>query len=312
MKSPGMPSQEGKKENPVSVERVSQVDQLKKDLKLSFWDFQAKNGIKATVVDFANDPSFEQCLNDAKKAGLSIEEMGLAIDYIRDNYGKKVLAKKDPVTVSPLDKKYDVTGTSEAKNNIPEQNEDDLFLKNMRADLDRIIAEADARDAGEKQRSENEAATAERVRLETQKQQSETRERERSEREAELLRTLEKKKQIESFVKNVEKDFASLTGKFYVKMREDQYEKAGLPLSVDRYSNYMNNVYNEVRGFMPSEGDLLFSIRDNSLVCTPGRSTEKTDLATFDLKDLDASSRAQALTDIKNKWASFVVSSRKK
>lgn len=320
MKSPEMSNQERQNDNPISrVESNPRVDQLKKDLKFSFWDFQAKNGTNASVVDFANDSSFAQRLNEAKQSGLSMEEMGIAVDFIRDTYGKKVIAKQDSVTVSSLDRKYDVSKGAETENddhregekrngdgnNNSEQNEDDIFLKDIRSNLDRITAEANARDQEERQRIENETTTNEKLQKEEQRKQADTRERDILQREADILRDVEKKKQVESFVKNVEKEFSSLKGKFFVKMREDQYDKAGLPLNIDRYTNYMNNVYSEVRNYMPFEDDLLFSIRDNTLVCTAGRSIEKVDLASFDIKDLDDSSREQVLQDIKNKWKTF-------
>lgn len=321
-----MSSQEKKKDSPVSrVESNPRVDQLKKDLKFSFWDFQAKNGINASVVDFANDPSFAKRLNEAKRSGLSMEEMGIAVDFIRDTYGKKVIAQQDGVAGTSLDEKYVVNHDTEPKhggtqdikkaankNSIPEAGEDDAFVKGIRADLDRITAEADARDEEKRKRIENEVVIAERVRTEKQKQQAETRERERLDREANLLRDIEKKKQVELFVKNVEKEFSSLAGKFFVKMRQDQYDKANIPVDqVERYANYMNDVYLDVRNFAPSGDDLQFSIIDNTLVCTAGRSIEGISLASFDLKDLDDNSRTQVLLDIKNKWGTFVSSSRK-
>ncbi len=324
MKSPEMSSQEKKKDSPVSrVESNPRVDQLKKDLKFSFWDFQAKNGTNASVVDFAKDPSFQACLNNAKQSGLSMEEMGAAVDFIRNTYGKKVIAQQDRVADSTLEEKYVVNNDTEpkyddkedtrrtkSKNSKPEQN--DNFLKDFRANLDRITAEADARDEEERKRIENERVEADRVLLEKQKQLVETREREGLDREASLLRDIEKKKQVESFVKNVEKEFSSLADKFFVKMRQDQYEKANIPVDqVERYANYMNDVYLDVRNFKPSGDDLQFSIRDNTLVCTAGRSIEGISLASFDLKDLDDNSRTQVLLDIKNKWGTFVSSSRK-
>ena len=350
MKSPEMPSQEEKKDNPIShMESNPLVDQLKKDLKFSFWDFQAKNGTNASVVDFANDSSFKAVLNTAKQSGLSMEEMGIAVDYIRDVVGKKHVLYKDPVKISLLDQKYSVRNDTEHENgnngnsdsnksrgkdsdgvasafdtfqsnlerikvqsDARHQNEaveDELFLKNMRADLDRISAEADERDKEERRRTENERAEADRAILEEQK----IREKERLDHEADLLHSVERKKQVESFVKNIEKEFSSLTDKFFVKMRQDQYDKANIPLDqVDRYANYMNNVYLDVRNFAPSDGDLQFSIRDNTLVCSAGRSIEGVNLASFDLKDLDDESRAQVLLDVKNKWKTFVSSSRKR
>ena len=326
MKSPEMSSQEKKNDNPISpVESNSLVNQLKKDLKFSYWDFQAKNGINASVVDFANDPSFAKRLSEAKRSGLSMEEMGIAVDFIRDTYGKKVIAQQDGVAGTSLDEKYVVNHDTEPKygdkedtkrtgnkNTNPEESEDDAFLKGIRADLDRITAEADSRDEDERKRIKNEAVIAERVRTETQKQQAETRERERLDREANLLRDIEKKKQVELFVKNVEKEFSSLAGKFFVKMRQDQYDKANIPVDqVERYANYMNDVYLDVRNFAPSGDDLQFSIIDNTLVCIAGRSIEGVNLASFDLNGLDDNSRATVLQDIKNKWKTFVSSSRK-
>ena len=321
-----MHSQERRNDNPaLRTESNPRVDQLKKDLKFAFWDFRAKNGIKASVVDFANDPSFVQKLNEAKKLGLSVEEMGVAVDFIRDTYGKKYVVHQDHVKISPLDRKYDVNNDTETKydtrrenskrtedgSSNSERNEDEIFLNDMRANLDRIATEADARNEAEKKRIKNEEVEAGRAWMETQKQQAETRERETSQREADILSGIEKKKQVESFVKNVGKEFLSLSGKFFVKMREDQYDKAGLPLNLERYSSYMNGVYNDIRTFMPSESDLQFSVRGDNLVCTAGRSIEGFNLASFDLKDLDDSSRTQMLFGIKNKWKTFVSSSRR-
>jgi hypothetical protein len=254
-----------------------------------------------------------------------MDEMGVAVDFIRDTYGKKVVAQQDRVTVSPLDKKYatnnsaepkpdnqEDTKRTENKSSNPEEDNDDVFLKRMRADLDRITAEADARDAEERKRIRNDAMVAERLRVETQNQQAETKVRERLDREANLLRDLEKKKRLESFVKGVEKEFSSLAGKFFVKMRQDQYDKANIPLNqVERYANYMNGVYDDVRNFIPSEGDVRFSVNENNLICTAGRSIEGINIASFDLEGLDDSSRAQVLLVVKNKWKTFVSSSRK-
>ena len=350
MKSPEMSNQERQNDNPTSrVESNPLVDKLKKDLKFSFWDFQAKNGTNASVVDFANDPLFAKRLSEAKQAGLSMEEMGVAVDYIRDTYGKKRVAQQDNVRVSPLDQKYSVHGDAGLENDNPGNSDsnkgegkdsdgvasafdtfqtnldrikvqsdirhqsdaagDELFLKNMRADLDRISAEADVRDKEEGLRIKNESAETERAFLEAQKLQAETREKDRLDREADLLRSIERKKQIESFVKNVEKEFSSLVDKWFVTMREDQYDRA-VPFnskndSIERRALYMNDVYLDVRNFAPSGDELQFSIRDNVLVCTAGRSIEGVDLASFDLKDLDDESRAQALVNIKNKYQTF-------
>jgi hypothetical protein len=349
MKSPEMSNQERQNDNPTSrVESNPLVDKLKKDLKFSFWDFQAKNGTNASVVDFANDPSFAKRLSEAKQSGLSMEEMGVAVDYIRDTYGKKRVVQQDNVKVSPLDQKYSVHGDARYENDNPGNGdsakgrskdsdgvagafdtfqanldrikaqsdarhqsgavEDDLFLKSMRADLDRISAEADVRDKEEGFRIKNESAETERVFLETQKLQAEIREKERLDREADFLHSVERKKQVESFVKNVEKEFSSLVDKWFVTMREDQYDRAtsfnSKNDSIERRALYMNNVYLDVRNFAPSGDELQFSIRDNTLVCSAGRSIEGVELASFDL-NLDDSSRAQALLDIKNKYKIF-------
>jgi len=143
-----------------------------------------------------------------------------------------------------------------------------------------------------------------------QKQPAETRERKQLDREVDPVRNLEKQKQIVQLVKTVEKEFSSLSKKFFVKMREEQYDKAGFPLNPEKYGNYMNSVYSDARNYMPFENDLLFSVRDNSLTCVTGGSIQKVDLASFDLKGLDDNSQAQVLQDIMNKWKNFV-SSRK-
>jgi hypothetical protein len=73
----------------------------------------------------------------------------------------------------------------------------------------------------------------------------------------------------------------------------------------------MNGVYDDVRNFIPSEGDVRFSVNENNLICTAGRSIEGINIASFDLEGLDDSSRAQVLLVVKNKWKTFVSSSRK-
>lgn len=108
MKSPEMSNQERQNDNPISrVESNPLVDKLKKDLKFSYWDFQAKNGTNASVVDFANDSSFAKRLGEAKQAGLSVGEMGIAVDFIRDTYGKKAVAQQDGVKI-PVQQKVNV------------------------------------------------------------------------------------------------------------------------------------------------------------------------------------------------------------
>lgn len=153
MKSPEVSSQEVKKDNPISPGSISRIDQLKKDLKFSYWDFQAENGTNASVVDFANDPSFAARLNEAKQSGLSMEEMGAAVDFIRDTYGKKVVAQQDGVkipaqekvnTAEPFDNeasRFEINDQSYQQDKLTQSNEvDSLRLETEAEVTDRIKA----------------------------------------------------------------------------------------------------------------------------------------------------------------------------
>lgn len=150
MKSPEMSNQERQNDNPISrVESNPRVDQLKKDLKFSYWDFQAKNGTNASVVDFANDPSFAKRLGEAKQAGLSMEEMGTAVDFIRNTYGKKAVAQQDGVKI-PVQQKLNVVepvgneASSVEINNQPHQQ--DKLTPSSEVDSLRLETEDEATD----------------------------------------------------------------------------------------------------------------------------------------------------------------------
>jgi hypothetical protein len=150
MKSPEMSSQEKKNDNPISrVESNPLVDQLKKDLKFSYWDFQAKNGINASVVDFANDPSFAKRLGEAKQAGLSMEEMGTAVDFMRNTYGKKAVAQQDGVKI-PVQQKVNVVEPVDNEANSVEINnrshQQDKLTPSSEVDSLRLETEGEATD----------------------------------------------------------------------------------------------------------------------------------------------------------------------
>ncbi len=267
MKSPESGRQSGP---PSKVETNAGVEKLKRSLKFAFWDFQAKNGAKATVSEFADDPSFVRCLNDAKRGGLSIEDLIVAVDFMKESYGKKLIAQPDNVRASPPPEVLD-SKLTEPRATAP-------FDQGFLVTLPVVSV----------QRS------SEPVRPEESQTVS-----------------IEKQRQISEFTQRVERQFSDMARDVYVKRKEAQYMnvKGGPTFSPERYALYMNGVYNDARNYYPYEGDMVFSVKEDSLVCEYKDTSESgkgNHTQSFDIKEFDEEARKKILTLVTSKWQFFV------
>ncbi len=278
--------------------------EAKKNLKFAFWDFQAKNGIKASLADFSRDPSFVECLNNTKRSGLTLDDMNLVVDFMKDAYGKKVAITSPKEQISD---RYSVGPNDNLHSN--EQVTVDLDLNKIKEDQKKQALEIEQ----------------DKIVFETRPEKTGT------ERDQILKLERQAKLQVETVFEGIKKQFRQIGQNVYTKRKEAQYEKffrskksyneaQGLDpftgLSVERGASYMNDVYNNAKNYIPNEKDMIFSIEGDSLICeytnTSAQEGGKNESVSFDLKDLDVESRRQVLSAIENDWKSFTLKERMK
>lgn len=267
MKSP----EAGRQGGPSSkVETNIGVENLKRSLKFAFWDFQAKNGAKATLGEFSRDPSFVRCLNDAKRGGLSVEDLIVAVDFIRDSYGRKLVAQQDNVRVSPPPEVLDPKSTEPSAT----------------ASFDQRFLVTPPVVAAQRPSSPVRPEGSQIVSMENER------------RISEFAQVIER--QFSDMARNV---YVKRKEAQYMNA------KGGPTFSPERYALYMNGVYNDARDYSPYGDDVHISIKDDSLVCKYKNTSELgkgNHTKSFDIKEFDEEARKKILTLVTSKWQSFV------